>query len=525
MDHVITGEVQGIGSITGDVSGGGSVSGGISVFDTPPYAGPYEVDASEQDQTLETNGRKMLHDVSVGGIPAGYVGSEVPRRSSSDLSANGATVTAPAGYYDQTASKAVQSGHAEVVDSEIVANPTITVSDSGLIMASVSKTQEIQIDVDEGYVASGSNGQAVVIGEATSQLPLKTSADLSTDGSVVTAPAGYYAEAAQKAIPDATLQNGSGTINPVLSVDYSTGEITATNSGTLSVSPIAQSGYAETSDSVSVGISGSAEAQLNTKGAEVFTPSNQAQTILAGQLLIGDQTIKAVAPPFYDMSVANAWMGAGAELVQTFTLADVKLSATSFASWTPSTTAKDILATRTAGSFTATDMENYDYFLCWDTKIPIVYQEGAVDKARGLFLSAFHVQALCMRASSYENYKAQNQNSNVCVTAFSGGNFYRYYGSTQGTITYTNSASYGFYGTVTAATFSSSTAASPTVTVKSPKVTARCSTTYLSTGNAALIDQAKTIISQKCLVYRVKKPAFMQGCWNNIMRLINEIDP
>lgn len=45
--------------------------------------------------------------VAVDAIPSDYVGSNVPRRSESDLTEEGGTVTAPAGYYSQEASKAV----------------------------------------------------------------------------------------------------------------------------------------------------------------------------------------------------------------------------------------------------------------------------------------------------------------------------------------------------------------------------------------------------------------------------------
>ena len=49
-------------------------------------------------------------DVSVGAISSTYVGSSITRRTSSDLSASGATVTAPAGYYENAATKTVASG-------------------------------------------------------------------------------------------------------------------------------------------------------------------------------------------------------------------------------------------------------------------------------------------------------------------------------------------------------------------------------------------------------------------------------
>lgn len=46
-------------------------------------------------------------DISVGAISGSYVGSGITRCDSSDLTASGATVTAPAGYYASSASKAV----------------------------------------------------------------------------------------------------------------------------------------------------------------------------------------------------------------------------------------------------------------------------------------------------------------------------------------------------------------------------------------------------------------------------------
>lgn len=48
--------------------------------------------------------------VSVGAIASDYVGSGVARRTSSNMTASGATVTAPAGYYASSASKSVASG-------------------------------------------------------------------------------------------------------------------------------------------------------------------------------------------------------------------------------------------------------------------------------------------------------------------------------------------------------------------------------------------------------------------------------
>lgn len=624
------------------------------------YAGPYSVTPSASVQTLQTEGYAMAHDVTVESIPGDYVGPDVTRRASSDLTNSGAAVTAPAGYYENAASKAVQSGSVAVPDTSITANPSISFTqNTGRLVASVSKSENISPSVSEGYVTSGTAGtvsvsgsnshdlptqsgttispteseqtvvpaykwttgevkvaaipsdyigsgvpqktstdltasgktvtapagyyesnatksvsdaswlagktietdpsvsvdanglitasylysttmkpisasgwadknhavSVTVKGTGTHQLTTKDSSDMTASGKTVTAPAGYYPSAATKDVADATWKSASTiAVVPDISVD-SSGLITANCSGWTSIHPLTASGYADSNTSASIQVSGAKTSQLATIGATTYTPSNVAQEIAAGKYLTGAQTISAIAPPYYDMSGANAWMGADAELVTTINLADVKLSATDFATWTPSTTATDILATRTAGTFAASNMPDYDYYICWETKIPIVYLSGSTNKAKGLYLSAFHVQALVRRASSYANYQAGNANSNVNLSAFTGGNFYRYYNATQDNLTYTVNTSYGFYGTVTANTFSSSTATSPTVTLKTPKVTARCSTTYLSTGNAAKIDQTNTVISQKCTVYKVKASAFMRGVWNNIMRMVQEIDP
>ena len=73
-------------------------------------------------------------DVSVGAIDSSYVGSGVTRRSSSDLSASGATVNVPAGYYANNASKSVASGtegtptatKGAVSNHAIVVTPSVT---------------------------------------------------------------------------------------------------------------------------------------------------------------------------------------------------------------------------------------------------------------------------------------------------------------------------------------------------------------------------------------------------------------
>ena len=142
------------------------------------YKGDYEVDPSHEVQTLSTAGLKMLGDVTVNAvdnqdktatpteseqvitpdtgkdgldsvtveaIPSTYVGSGIARKSSSDMTAIGPIVTAPAGYYASDGVKRVASGTqgTPVAVKSAVANNKVTITPkvdnvSGYIMVVVS---------------------------------------------------------------------------------------------------------------------------------------------------------------------------------------------------------------------------------------------------------------------------------------------------------------------------------------------------------------------------------------------------
>lgn len=59
-----------------------------------------------------SSGYDAMAKVTVGAVSPLYVGSQVPRKSSSDLSASGDTVSVPAGFYEDPVSKSVASGSA-----------------------------------------------------------------------------------------------------------------------------------------------------------------------------------------------------------------------------------------------------------------------------------------------------------------------------------------------------------------------------------------------------------------------------
>lgn len=87
---------------------------------------------SETAQTITPSSGKYLTSVSVGAIASNYVGSGITQRSSSDLTASGATVTAPSGYYSASASKSVASGTAgtPTATKGTVSNHSVSVTPS-----------------------------------------------------------------------------------------------------------------------------------------------------------------------------------------------------------------------------------------------------------------------------------------------------------------------------------------------------------------------------------------------------------
>lgn len=307
----------------------------------PTYEGPYDVSPTESEHTLFTNGKKMTDDVTVGAIPSDYVGSEVPRKTSADLTASGPTVTAPAGYYAEAASKSVAVGSVSVDDTTVTANPTISVSTVGRISASYHKTVTVMPSVTEGYVTGGESGSLTISGSKTYQLSIQSaktvtpteseqtavepwkytvgevkvgaisssyvgsdvarhdSTDLSVSGATVTAPAGYYENAASASIQSATWKNASTVgVVPEISVD-STGLITANCAGWTSIHPLTASGYADSDTAANIQLSGVKTSQLSTQAAATITPTESEQTAVAAQKFTTGEVKVAAIPADY----------------------------------------------------------------------------------------------------------------------------------------------------------------------------------------------------------------------------------
>lgn len=84
---------------------------GTATSGSPNLQAKTNIAPTESSQTITADsGYDGLSSVQINAISSTYVGSGITRRSSTDLTASGATVTAPAGYYQSAATKAVASG-------------------------------------------------------------------------------------------------------------------------------------------------------------------------------------------------------------------------------------------------------------------------------------------------------------------------------------------------------------------------------------------------------------------------------
>lgn len=154
----------------GDVASGKYFYNSLGVKTAGTNSGDGSSSGTDTSDATITSGAQMLKDVTAYDANGNKVTGTIVSRSSSDLTASGATVTVPAGNYASQATKSVSSGSASTPATTITANPTITVSSAGLITASVSGSQNITPTVSAGYVSSGTAGTVTVSGSDTEQL-------------------------------------------------------------------------------------------------------------------------------------------------------------------------------------------------------------------------------------------------------------------------------------------------------------------------------------------------------------------
>ena len=154
------------------------------------------------DATL-TGGGQMLDGYTAYADGTKYTGT-IETKTSTDLSASGATVTVPSGFYASQATKSVTSGSATAPAT--ISGTSASVS-TGTNTITLSKTISVTPTVSAGYVASGTAGNSAV--SLTASVTTKAAATITPTTSNIEIASGTYLTGKQTISGDANLVSGN----------------------------------------------------------------------------------------------------------------------------------------------------------------------------------------------------------------------------------------------------------------------------------------------------------------------------
>lgn len=180
----------------------------VTYANVPLIAIP-KVGASEDAVFLDTSdatlasGSQMLDGVTAyaGGVK---VTGSIPAKTSSDLTASGATVTVPAGNYAAQATKSVASGSATAPAS--ISGTSATVS-TGTNTITLQKSVSVTPTVSAGYVSAGTAGSSTV--QLTASVTTKAAATITPTTTDQTISSGTYLTGAQTIKGDSNLSSAN----------------------------------------------------------------------------------------------------------------------------------------------------------------------------------------------------------------------------------------------------------------------------------------------------------------------------
>lgn len=181
----------------------GVVYSNVPSVEIPLSPGPGTAEFVDTSDATLDSGAKMLNGVTAYANGTKYTGS-ITTKTSSDLTASGATVTAPAGYYASAASKTVGSGSATAPATISGTSATVT---PGANTLTLSKTVSVTPSVSAGYVSSGTAGNSDV--SLTASVTTKAAATITPGTSNQTIASGTYLTGAQTISGDANLVAGN----------------------------------------------------------------------------------------------------------------------------------------------------------------------------------------------------------------------------------------------------------------------------------------------------------------------------
>ena len=359
--EILSGETAWVGGtkITGTMTNRGAVTQSLDA------GGSYTIPAGYHNGSGK---------VTAAAIPDEYVDVSDITKDSDDLTVSGRTISVPAGYYPDGASKSVSSsyiipsgtktisssgthdvksyasakvaaGSATTPDTTILATPSISVDDDGIVTAIARGSDSITPEVTAGYVSSGTAGTVSVDSRNSYNLPIISPyyGEFGAGNGKISCwwtctDAGWVKEGSYSGQVDATSLDSNlkpSNIANGITIFGVTGTHAQFNATTLTVTPTREAQVFHASDSgyqgyyevivdgmptgtlskptgsitnstgkvsissgVSVGgyISGGSTAsgslQLTTQAAQTITPGTTNKTINPYRWLTGTQTIK-----------------------------------------------------------------------------------------------------------------------------------------------------------------------------------------------------------------------------------------
>lgn len=210
--------------------------------------------------------------------------------------------------------------------------------------------------------------------------------------------------------------------------------------------------------------------------------------------------------------------GEAAELISTYAKTTYALKDTLYNTWTPSTTAKTIVATANLGT-KSLDLANYEYFTKFVIDARTVYNSGTTLSGAVVHQVTAVFQYIYRKPSNFTNIASKTDNYNYCTTIYTAPLMDYYDTSNAHKLSYTGS--YGFYGAATAHTFNNSTSLTPNLTIKRPALNARCSKSYFTTTMAAAVDKTNSTMAVWGYLYRCKKGSFGRAVWDDLITVYN----
>ena len=251
---------------------------------------------TEFSQVAVVSGKFTTGSITVAAIPSSYVGSNVPRRTSSDVvvttlsfSSNSrydyidSTVAWSSGFYENDGRKSYLKNILDV--QELPSQSAITIAPTESSQIAVASRRWLKGDVTVAAISSSYVGSAIA---------RRGAADLTASGSVITVPSGYYTANVSKAVAagSITIPSHDFDIKPDITLNSATGKIDLWKSLSYTIPVSLTSGYIAQASGPRVAATVDSSYQLPVKAAATIVPSTADQVVASGYFLTGAQTVK-----------------------------------------------------------------------------------------------------------------------------------------------------------------------------------------------------------------------------------------